>query len=100
MVWSKACFLPSASFLFGLRTKSGLELAFGPNLSYPSGLGAVIAIGTSFHVDEVYFPVNIAFVPSVTKSTTETLYNGKKITVTEHTGFRVSLLIGFNTRSN
>lgn len=93
-------FIPSATFLFGLRLPKGFEIAFGPNLAYPSGLGMVLAIGTSFHYDDVYFPVNLAFIPSVTKSTTETTWNGKKVVVREDTGFRVSLFVGFNTRKN
>jgi hypothetical protein len=90
-------FLPSASLLFGLRVRDGLEVAVGPNLSL-TGLGMVLAVGTSFHLDDIYFPVNLVFVPNVTKSETETLYNGKRITTTTNTGFRISLIVGFNIR--
>lgn len=90
-------FLPSASLLFGFRVRDGLEVAAGPNLSL-TGLGMVLAVGTSFHLDDVYFPVNLVFVPNVTKTETETLYNGKRITTTTNTGFRISLIVGFNIR--
>lgn len=90
-------FLPSASLLFGFRVRDGVEVAVGPNLSL-SGLGMVLAIGTSFHLDDIYFPVNLVFVPNVTKSTTKILYNGTRITTTENTGARISLIVGFNIR--
>ena len=90
-------FLPSGSLLVGIRSREGLEFAMGPNLSL-SGFGMVFALGTSFHYNDVYFPINLAFVPSVSHGTTTVSYTGKKTTVTEHTGHRLSLLIGFNTR--
>jgi len=90
-------FLPSGSILFGLRGPGGLEFAVGPNVSL-TGFGMVFAAGTSFHIDDIYFPVNIAFVPSVGKATTTVSYTGQRITVKEQTGFRISLLVGFNTR--
>jgi hypothetical protein len=90
-------FLPSASLLFGLRVRDGVEVAVGPNLSL-TGLGMVLAVGTSFHLDDIYFPVNLVFVPNVTKTETQTLYNGKRITTTTNTGFRLSLIVGFNIR--
>jgi hypothetical protein len=90
-------FLPSGSFMFGIRSKGGLELAMGPNVSL-SGLGMAFAVGTSFRYHEIYFPVNLAFVPSVRTSETTVSYTGKKTTVITETGFRLSLLVGFNMR--
>ncbi len=91
-------FFPSGTFLMGVRLKDKFEFAVGPTIAYPSGLGMAFTIGTSFKYDDVYFPVALAFVPDVSKQTTEVLYNGKTITTVEHTGFRVSLLFGFNIR--
>ena len=84
----KGMFLPSLSALMGIRGKKGAEFAFGPNLS-PTGAGVVIAVGSSFHSENVYFPINLALVPSVSR---------KNDGVPERTGVRVSLLIGFMTR--
>lgn len=93
-------FLPSASFLMGIRLKDKFEFALGPTLAYPTGLSMVFAIGTSFKFEDVYFPVTLAFVPDVTKKVTQTLYNGKTITTIDHSGYRISLLFGFNTHRN
>lgn len=102
-------FLPSASFLIGLRTggNTPFEFAMGPNFSVAAdykkekvgSVGLVIALGTSFKSDNINFPINIAFVPSigskhditdpVTNVTTSTRYE---------TGFKLSLLAGFNYR--
>jgi hypothetical protein len=89
-------FLPSASLLIGMRVESGdcVEVALGPNLSM-SGLGMVFAAGTSFHVGEVYFPVNLAVVPSVGRMRTEP---GTTIKTPVETGLRITLTIGFNIR--
>lgn len=91
-------FFPSATFLLGARIKDKFEFAVGPTIAYPSGLGMAFTVGTSFKYEDVYFPVTLAFVPDVSKQTTEVLYNGKTITTVTHTGFRVSLLFGFNIR--
>ena len=91
-------FLPSLSALFGIRGKKGTEFAFGPNLSVTGG-GMVFAVGTSFHSENVYFPVNLVVVPSVGRMRDE--YNsasGTSKEVLEQTGVRVSLLFGFITR--
>jgi len=74
-------FLPSISALVGIRGPKGFEIGFGPNLSYPSGAAVVIAAGTSFSIDYVNFPINVAVVPSTN-------------------GMRFSLLAGFNYRKN
>jgi hypothetical protein len=91
-------FFPSGTFLLGARVKDKFEFAVGPTIAYPSGLGMAFTVGTSFKYEDVYFPVTLAFVPDVTKKTTEVLYNGKTISTIQHSGFRVSLLFGFNIR--
>jgi hypothetical protein len=102
-------FIPSASMLLGIRTGSRFifEFAIGPNFSivpdyYGNGrgfAGLVIAAGTSFKKGNVYFPVNIAFVPSV--GNVIDVYN-KETQTTEkikyYTGSRLSLIVGFNSR--
>lgn len=69
-------FLPSLSFLIGLRNANGLEFGFGPNLSL-AGAAFVLAVGTNFKSGQLNIPVNVAVVPS-------------------SDGARVSLLLGFN----
>jgi len=71
-------FLPSATFLVGLRNSKGLEIGFGPNLSL-SGAAFAFAAGMTFSSNQINFPVNLAVVPATD-------------------GVRVSLLIGFNAR--
>ncbi len=93
-------FLPSGSMLFGVRTPGGMEFALGPNLSL-TGLGMVFAFGTSLHIDDVYFPINIAIVPSISNTVDQydsATNSNKKII--EKTGVRISLLVGFNTRKH
>jgi hypothetical protein len=91
-------FLPSLSVLFGMRSgKKGLEAAAGPNLSL-SGLGVAFAVGGSFKTKEIYFPINLAIVPSVGKLKYEYDTNGVESSHRVQTGIRLSLIIGFNTR--
>ena len=71
-------FLPSGTFLIGLRNAQGLEFGFGPNFS-ATGAAFALAAGITFQTEYVNFPVNLAFVPSTA-------------------GSRVSLLVGFNAR--
>ena len=71
-------FLPSLSWLVGLRTGSGTEFGVGPNFT-AAGTGLVLAAGRTFRVGALNLPVNLAVVPS-------------------KSGVRVSLLFGFNTR--
>lgn len=71
-------FLPSLSWLVGLRTSGGAELAVGPNLS-PAGFGLAFAGGVTHRTGELNLPVNLAVVPS-------------------RGGLRISLLSGFNLR--
>jgi hypothetical protein len=71
-------FLPSLSWLVGLRTGSGTEFGVGPNFT-AAGTGLVLAAGRTFRAGALNLPVNLAVVPS-------------------KAGVRVSLLLGFNTR--
>ncbi|MBK5278721.1 MAG: hypothetical protein JJE09_07645, partial [Bacteroidia bacterium] len=90
-------FLPSFSALFGIRGKKGTEFAFGPNLSL-TGAGMVLAVGTSFHSENVYFPINLVVVPSVSRLEDQYDSNSMYSQEPTRTGVRVSLLIGFMTR--
>jgi hypothetical protein len=72
-------FLPSASVLIGVRGAQGGEFAFGPNLSL-TGAGFVFAVGHTYKVGSLNFPVNFAVVPSTN-------------------GFRASALMGFNAQT-
>ena len=72
--------LPSASWLVGIRSPTGIEFGIGPTLSMAtmaqgisddefgatnvSGLGAVVAAGMTFRAGRVNFPVNVALVKS------------------------------------
>ncbi|OQY05152.1 MAG: hypothetical protein B6I20_01735 [Bacteroidetes bacterium 4572_117] len=71
-------FLPSASFLVGIRSAKGVEFGFGPNVSL-SGAAFVFAAGLTLQSNSINFPINIAVVPSPK-------------------GIRISLLLGFNAR--
>ncbi len=70
-------FLPSLSFLVGLRTPAGSEFGFGPNVSL-SGAAYVFASGVTKRYGELYFPINVSLILS-------------------RKGIRVSLLFGFNS---
>ncbi|MDI1356241.1 MAG: hypothetical protein PSX36_15090 [bacterium] len=102
-------FLPSASFLLGLRSgrNSSWEFALGPNFGLKAdhnnnivgAMSVVLAVGTSFKRGNVWFPVNLAFVPSV--GTKETVTDPLTHLSTEqkfNSGYRVALLVGFNSR--
>ncbi len=69
-------FLPSMSFLVGLRGPTGFEFGLGPNVSL-AGAGLVLATGLNREYGGVNFPVNVSAV-----------LGGE--------GVRVSLLVGFN----
>jgi hypothetical protein len=75
----QGAFLPSTSWLMGIRTKSGAEFGVGPNLS-AGGFGLAIAAGVTTRVGPLNVPVNIAVVPS-------------------DFGVRTSLLLGFTMQS-
>lgn len=72
-------FLPSANMLVGVRSSTGAEFAFGPNISV-SGAAFALAVGHTFRSGSLNFPVNFAVVPS-------------------SKGVRFSLLFGFNAQT-
>jgi len=71
-------FLPSLSWLIGMRSSKGLEVGMGPNLAV-SGTSVVLAAGITLRSDEINFPINAAV-------------------ATSKSGPRYSLLFGFNIR--
>ena len=95
----KGLFLPSVSSLFGMRTKSGVEAAFGPNVSL-SGVAMVLAVGITVKAGQLNIPINLSFVPGKKQTIEEqTYYGGTYITLPEldyNTGSRISLTMGFN----
>lgn len=106
-------FMPSFSALVGLRIKNGFEFGAGPNLAFYRGkdfsgsystsanFGVVLATGMSIRSGKVNFPINIAFVPSVTKQTdVRDPQSGNIVQKQYQTGFKISLLVGFNSRKN
>ena len=56
-------FLPSLSWIVGLRTPGGAEIGVGPNLS-PAGVGLVLAGGVTFRAGSMNIPLNVALVPT------------------------------------
>jgi hypothetical protein len=70
--------MPSASWLVGMRTISGIEFAAGPNVS-PAGAGVALAAGVTMRVGNLNVPFNMAVVPS-------------------SKGPRFSFLVGFNAK--
>jgi hypothetical protein len=74
----QSTFLPSVSWLVGLRGPRGAEFGIGPNVS-AAGSALAIAAGVTTRAGAFNLPVNIAVVPS-------------------KVGTRVSLLVGFTTR--
>jgi hypothetical protein len=76
----QSTFLPSVSWLVGLRGPRGAEFGIGPNVS-AAGSALAIAAGVTTRAGAFNLPVNIAVVPS-------------------KVGTRVSLLVGFTTRSD
>ena len=71
-------FIPSLTWLLGMRTVGGIELAAGPNLS-PMGMGVAIAGGVTLRAGNLNVPLNLAVVPSAS-------------------GARISFLMGFNAK--
>ena len=97
-------FLPSASGILGFRAANGIEFGVGPSASL-AGFGLVMAAGASFKVGKITFPFNIAFSPNIKKILPdEQVYNPSTGTYeivpgeTTNSGFRLSLLVGFNSR--
>jgi hypothetical protein len=64
--------------MVGLRSRDGLELGIGPNVT-PGGVALAMAAGVTVRAGVVNVPVNVAVVPS-------------------KVGTRVSILTGFNMR--
>lgn len=102
-------FIPSLTGMVGFRTHQGYELGMGPILSF-GGVGVLFATGTSLKYGDVVFPINLAFLPSYQTDVTEEIPGNddpltpefeytQKITERKSTGFRVTLTIGFNSRS-
>jgi hypothetical protein len=73
----QSTFIPSASWIVGVRTTDDLELGVGPNWT-PTGLAFVITAGMSRHFGTLNVPINIAYVPA-------------------KVGSRFSITTGFNT---
>jgi hypothetical protein len=71
-------FLPSLSWIVGMRTIGGAEIGVGPNVS-AAGSALVIAAGMTHRVGAMNIPLNVAIVPS-------------------KLGPRVSVLAGFTLR--
>ena len=95
-------FLPSASLMIGLRGANGFEIGMGPNLSR-TGMGMIFAVGTSIRSGGVNFPIHLAILPSIGKKVTNYTYDPVTNVSTPHdllihSGVRISLLVGFNTR--
>ena len=76
----QSAFLPSVSWMVGVRGPRGAEFGVGPNVS-AAGSALAIAGGVTSRAGAFNVPVNLAVVPS-------------KI------GTRVSILVGFTTRSD
>jgi hypothetical protein len=70
--------IPSASWMVGLRSPTGLEFGIGPNIT-PAGVALAVAGGVTFRSGSLNVPITIAVVPS-------------------KDGTRVSMLTGFNFR--
>ncbi len=101
--------IPSASCLLGIRSsgKTSFEFALGPNFSISpnykgdteGAVGLVLAAGTSLRKGNINFPINLAVVPSI--GSKHDIYNTTTKTTSSQsfqTGWRISLLVGFNYR--
>jgi hypothetical protein len=69
-------FLPSLTWLVGIRTPSQFEIGVGPNAT-GAGVGLALSVGKTFRTGALNVPLNLAVVPS-------------------RFGPRVSVLTGFN----
>ena len=56
-------FLPSLTWLVGIRTPGNFEFGVGPNAT-PAGVALAISSGITFHSGALAIPVNVAVVPS------------------------------------
>jgi hypothetical protein len=70
--------IPSLTWLVGVRTAKGVEVAVGPNVT-PAGIALAAAAGVTIRSANLNLPLNLAVVPS-------------------KDGVRVSMLAGFNWR--
>ena len=99
--------IPSASCLLGVRSsgKTSFEFALGPNFSISpnykgdteGAVGLVLAAGTSLKRGNINFPINLVVVPSI--GSKHDIYDETSKTTTSQsfqTGWRISLLVGFN----
>ena len=59
----QGAFLPSLSWLIGMRTPNGTEFGVGPNLG-PSGFALALAGGVTQRLGTMNLPLNVAVVPS------------------------------------
>jgi hypothetical protein len=69
-------FIPSFTWIVGIRTQSQLEIGVGPNAT-PAGVALAFSVGKTFRAGALNVPVNLAVVPS-------------------RFGQRISMLTGFN----
>lgn len=90
-------FLPSLSWLTGVRTRKGIEFGIGPNLSV-AGVALVATVGRTFRAGDVNIPVNVAVVPSQVNWVSYGGAPAYRATEIERRALRVSMLFGFNTR--
>lgn len=74
----QSLFLPSLTWIVGIRSTNGVEFGVGPNVT-PAGAALAMAGGFTVQSGPIFFPINVAVVPS-------------------RAGLRVSLLAGFNMR--
>lgn len=72
----QGAFLPSVSWLVGIRTQNNFEIGVGPNAN-PAGVALAFSGGYTFKAGALAVPLNLAIVPS-------------------KYGMRVSVLTGFN----
>ncbi|MDB4906094.1 MAG: hypothetical protein JWO05_878 [Gemmatimonadetes bacterium] len=69
-------FIPSLSWIVGIRTPGNMELGVGPNAS-PAGVGMVLTAGVTQKFGAINVPFNLAVVPG-------------------RLGTRISIMTGFN----
>jgi hypothetical protein len=72
----QGAFLPSLTWLVGIRTPGNFEIGVGPNVT-PAGVAIALSSGYTFRVGALAVPINMAIVPS-------------------RYGVRSSILTGFN----
>jgi hypothetical protein len=78
----QGAFLPSFSWMFGVRTRRGVEFGVGPNVS-AGGFGLALASGVTTRVGPLNVPITVAVVPSA---------YGTRVSVL--TGFTMQLIGG------